>query len=454
MSNEGVENGIRVGRKSKNLTNDCLAFADDLAIFSGLLDTAKHQINQLQVQGAKAGIPEFITNIKTALRNLQQVVEELKPEPVALTVFLPTDCSLKIVQAENNRYGIKHVDGRWDGAIGMVLDGKVNMTIAIFDINAARYRDVGYTDPVSKSRVAVYVRRDYDTGSSWKIYISPFNGHLWLCVAVCIALSTLCLVATQFWRSEEYTATFSEMALSAWGMFCMQGFTVPFGRSSVRIVIWVSFLTAVVLTASYNARIISFLTLRKPKMPFNDLQGLLEQKSYDFGMLKGTGDLQIFREGVGVRKNLYESKLAPTLNELPPVKIAGFQRACKENYAFLCNDIFVDYNAISCDLSLFYITTSFKSLAYILPKKSPYVRIINYTLRQMKLSGVLRRLRDLTRLTARKQDRPTFKVEMHHVIILLLLWASGVVLSLAVFLVEVFVDCRVRVRHSDVIYLD
>lgn len=56
MSNEGVENQVRLAYRniSINLTIDCLAFADDLAIFVWFRDTAAEQINQLKAQAAKA----------------------------------------------------------------------------------------------------------------------------------------------------------------------------------------------------------------------------------------------------------------------------------------------------------------------------------------------------------------------------------------------------------------
>lgn len=77
LSSEGVQSGVRLGCKSKNLSVDCLAFADDLAIFADSLDTAVKQINQLQSQAEKAGLQisfektEFITNIKPAPRQLE-----------------------------------------------------------------------------------------------------------------------------------------------------------------------------------------------------------------------------------------------------------------------------------------------------------------------------------------------------------------------------------------------
>lgn len=77
MSNEGVQSGVRLGHTNKKLVVDCLAFADDLAIFADTVDTAKKQINQLQAQATKAGLhisfekTQFITNIKEAPRQLE-----------------------------------------------------------------------------------------------------------------------------------------------------------------------------------------------------------------------------------------------------------------------------------------------------------------------------------------------------------------------------------------------
>ena len=55
--------------------------------------------------------------------------------------------------------------------------------------------------------------------------------------------------------------------------------------TSGRVVYLVSYLTAVVLLAGYSAALISYLTLRKPVIPFTTFEGLLRDDTYKFELL-------------------------------------------------------------------------------------------------------------------------------------------------------------------------
>lgn len=84
LKNLGVHFGVRLGCKRQNLDVDCLAFADDLAIFSDSLNTAVEQVFQLKIQAAKAGLQisfektKFLTNIKQAPRELTVGQDKIK----------------------------------------------------------------------------------------------------------------------------------------------------------------------------------------------------------------------------------------------------------------------------------------------------------------------------------------------------------------------------------------
>jgi hypothetical protein len=56
-----------------------------------------------------------------------------------------------------------------------------------------------------------------------------------------------------------------------------------------------SYLTAVVLVASYSAGIISYLTLRTSPLPFTDFRGILEDGSYQLGIVPNGAKLDYFK---------------------------------------------------------------------------------------------------------------------------------------------------------------
>jgi hypothetical protein len=64
-----------------------------------------------------------------------------------------------------------------------------------------------------------------------------------------------------------------------------------------------SYLTAVVFLASYSASLISSLTMRRPALPFETFQQVLEDGTYRLNVLSNSGELDYFR----VKHTLYHA---------------------------------------------------------------------------------------------------------------------------------------------------
>lgn len=84
--NTNIKSGIRLGCKRKNLKVNCIAFADDMALFAETMEEAQEQILELKKQAAKIGLhisfekTKILTNIKHSRKYLK--VEEQKIEIV------------------------------------------------------------------------------------------------------------------------------------------------------------------------------------------------------------------------------------------------------------------------------------------------------------------------------------------------------------------------------------
>jgi hypothetical protein len=65
--------------------------------------------------------------------------------------------------------------------------------------------------------------------------------------------------------------------------------------NSCRVVYLTTYLTAVILLASYSATLISFLTVRTVRLPFNDLEELLNAGTHKLGALEQSTVLNHFR---------------------------------------------------------------------------------------------------------------------------------------------------------------
>jgi hypothetical protein len=75
---------------------------------------------------------------------------------------------------------------------------------------------------------------------------------------------------------------------------CAAGQKDEVNSTSVRIVIFISYVTPVVLLAAFSAFLISSLAVQPRHLPFRDLQGLVNDGSYRLGVVQNSYVLTIF----------------------------------------------------------------------------------------------------------------------------------------------------------------
>jgi hypothetical protein len=72
---------------------------------------------------------------------------------------------------------------------------------------------------------------------------------------------------------------------------------------SGRVVFLITYLSAVVLLASYSATLISFLAVRIAEVPFNDLEELLIVGTHKLGALEESTVLTLFKVSKKILNN-------------------------------------------------------------------------------------------------------------------------------------------------------
>ena len=65
--------------------------------------------------------------------------------------------------------------------------------------------------------------------------------------------------------------------------------------TSMRLVVVTSYLTAVIVVASYSAALITHLTLREVELPFNDYKEFLADSTYQLGMMRQSAQMDYFK---------------------------------------------------------------------------------------------------------------------------------------------------------------
>ena len=69
---------------------------------------------------------------------------------------------------------------------------------------------------------------------------------------------------------------------------------LPHGLGT-RFFFWFFYIAMVTVFAAYSAMLVSFLAVQTMVLPFEDVEGMLEEGTYKLGILRGTSQLDYFR---------------------------------------------------------------------------------------------------------------------------------------------------------------
>ncbi|XP_021913231.1 glutamate receptor ionotropic, delta-2-like [Zootermopsis nevadensis] len=286
--------------------------------------------------------------------------------------------------------------------------------------------------------------------AEWDAFLMPFSPRLWL-----VLLATILFIAFYLstfysigrWVGNEESGgpelyTFYDSILYIFGAFCQQGHDLTPRSTSCRLVYITAYLTALVLLAAYSAALISSLTVYRSNLPFQDLEGILRDKTYKLGVVNMSEiyytvsdptDKDIFHE-------VYSKLMLPDQDNFPRTVLQGLKRICNIRYAFMSipESVMPLLNQMNCTIVPLAYNTYPISLAMAFSPRSPYTDFWSYRLRMLRDGGVIYRLRtdswpylgqDMTKST-------TVGVDLKAVAPLLALLSASTVMSVVILFLE------------------
>ena len=105
-------------------------------------------------------------------------VKDLLDEIASVGLF-----SYTLHLSRDGRYGAL-VDGKWDGMMGMVQDGTVDLAAADLTVTHDRLEHLDFSQPFIISRLTILLRRVQPTSSVMSSWLRPFSGVTWLLLLV------------------------------------------------------------------------------------------------------------------------------------------------------------------------------------------------------------------------------------------------------------------------------
>ncbi|PSN42619.1 hypothetical protein C0J52_20026 [Blattella germanica] len=350
-------------------------------------------------------------------------------------------------EAQDNAYGSLD-NGTWSGVIDMLINKEVEMGLGEFRVTSERLEVIDYTLPIILSRYQIYIREPTSQNMMWGNFLEPFSSELWLTVVASIVIFSIFCAIIFYANHQLFYRNESDMEeLTIWdaihivfGAFCQQGYVITPRSNSCRMVLLCVYIIGAVLLAAYSAALVSFLAKRKPILPFNNLEELVTDGTYKFGLLQKSAEFNVFYGSKDKLLNeTFNRFIKPEKENLPTSSQEGLTRTCQSKFAFFVSQDIAQglLHKIPCKI-IELPGDSFKgSVSMALIKNSPYRELINHYLLVLRKGGVLGRLRNNIWPKHFPDSTSTWiTVDLHDVTPLLTVLAAGILVSFLLLLLE------------------
>ncbi|KAK8407845.1 hypothetical protein O3P69_002404 [Scylla paramamosain] len=243
----------------------------------------------------------------------------------------------RLVRPKDNTFGSLNEDGTWNGMVGLVNRGEVDLGLGPFAITEPRWLAVGYSQPVAHTDLRIVTSVGSIDIDPWA-FLLPLSPALWgmlMATLVVVWLATLLVGRLgQAWRQwphsvflQLYGALMQQgegAGLAAlvhesagWWVeevtkhtlahtFPAAGVTMPLCGQRLRLVVGGWIVASALVVWSYSGLLVSVMTVRQVPRPIQTADDLLEASHVKVIMRGNTAYTQILEQAEsGVLHDLY-----------------------------------------------------------------------------------------------------------------------------------------------------
>ena len=177
--------------------------------------------------------------------------------------------------------------------------------------------------------------------TNWLTFVQPFSANLWVVLGSFLAMVSTLLKVSYLFGCEKNPESFTvgSSLIVIWGSWLLQGSSVDPKSIPSRIIILFSFFFGLIIYTAYSAKLISFLSVSKPSLPFSTMENLLETRQYSVGLTRGSAFYSLFFEAPpgSLYKRVAEELVAE--DDLVDSMAQGVDRTLRNKYAFVWDTI-------------------------------------------------------------------------------------------------------------------
>uniref|UniRef100_A0A5K4F5F2 Glutamate receptor n=1 Tax=Schistosoma mansoni TaxID=6183 RepID=A0A5K4F5F2_SCHMA len=260
--------------------------------------------------------------------------------------------SYRLFVPQNGTYGSLDEKGEWDGMMGELVNGRVDMIAAGLTINPRRSNYVEFIGPIVEDTVGILVKPSTANDLFFQMF-HLFQINVWIAIT-----SSVVVLGTTVWLFNKYSplsgwnlqlpeANSNEVSLpyNLWiSLRCMllqgqEGRLFCFSSRTLSLMYWFMIL---VVHAIWQADLTAFLTKNNLKLPISSLKDLAYNDKIIVLTMKGTSTYNMFK--VSVNNTFYESIYRKLVAN--PVSVYSTGEAVKlvvksDNYVYITERLFL-----------------------------------------------------------------------------------------------------------------
>ncbi|XP_029347273.1 glutamate receptor ionotropic, delta-1-like [Acyrthosiphon pisum] len=317
-----------------------------------------------------------------------------------LNMILQDQLNFKIDLGIVNSFGWDMGNASFSGLTGQLQREECDFSgIGVF-IRNDRMTVIDYTVGTFYRQAAALFKQP-PLSSVHNICILPFKFEVWMVtlftfIGFTILIAFLSRMTRRLKKDEEETLNVLDSVTIVHGAICQQGYTMNLNAGSIRVAIFVLFLTAVFLFTSYSASIVALL--QSPSNSIKTINDLVESSMTFSAQDNPYNDVYFGETDDPLLRKLYDKKMRPHGTQKFTLASAGIARIRTEFHGFMI-DFVSAYKLISqlwleeekCGLSEIQLF-KLPMLALAVVKRSGYKDILKQKLIHQQEVGLKNRI--------------------------------------------------------------
>lgn len=290
---------------------------------------------------------------------------------------------------------------QWFGMVENLQNGDADFIATAFSYDVQRSTAIDYMFPLLQQELGFAIRNTKSEQLEWLTYTKSFNKEVWILIFICvmvISISTYLITKISVWTQvNEYPNEFSYSYILLISFGSLFGITMEDSHvgsltKAGKTSLFMMFLTGSILFYSYQAALVSHLSVPRTQLPFNTPKELLNTpyRVLTTGKTAFEGQLFVQAEKSSTFGQIYQNKM----NE---ESFVGIREAVKKlltepsyQTVFGARQSIIRHAGPlqdPCEIKFVWFSPTLDYMAFAFPQKSPFLPFFNELYSQIRASG-------------------------------------------------------------------